>query len=444
MRKNKRILYCLKAISQTLPTLPSTESVIQTFSSWYQKLLALLDQLQYKPQVLSDVEDKEGRITSKYSQNITPSLELPRTPKKVFAKKVDCDINAENITLYKYFYGRPRKYLPKIPVYENDVPVIDAMTKLHDVAKERQAKNKLANVDDINLQKTELVAEQIIEHSQRRADLFFYLLVAIYKKNVTLNKNDTEKQHGIGSPTNLGTNGCHCSLFPNAKLDPIPPRFIPPIIADFFKSPSPTLDGTHFGEVLNMTEELPRLVNEFDCHLEGKVHNPSNPVRRLTNITNRVAIGWWTPKQGMDEFYRNMDLFFTDFDTKNYKKIGKKNPQAMKKIAEYQKEGTFRGATKDHQAMSDDYFHLLMRMRPEHLLKLSWLPELGQYYYLESFYSQMQAKEIFMAKPTPTLKVEEKTKQEHQNTGAKKAGKKKPVDDEEEFQPGFAPGRCVL
>lgn len=84
---------------------------------------------------------------------------------------------------------------------------------------ERKKKRLFAEIDDLYCQKINLVPELIQEHATRRVDLFFYLMIAVYKKGLYFDldgKKGTDKQHGSGQDSR-GTAGCHSSLITNVK-----------------------------------------------------------------------------------------------------------------------------------------------------------------------------------------------------------------------------------
>lgn len=287
-----------------------------------------------QPQHLDDrPTTKLSRKPKNFSDNFTPSLSMPDRPKA------------------KYFKDNCGKSL----LFATTKKIPERMLELQQEIKN----NPNANLDDLELQRVEELWEQIITHAMMRSKLFFYLLVAVYGMKVTMNKDFTVKQHGRGSEA-ANTNACHDSLFASTRIESTPSIWIPKIISDFFGSKPMSLIGTHFGELLNNTTELSRLVNEFDMHLEGKVTDPSNTVRHLINIVNKVSHNHMDPRAGMDAYYQEMKLFFNEFETKNQLNIGAKTPRAMARIAELQKLGTFEGANEEQNAMSDNYFNLLM------------------------------------------------------------------------------------
>jgi hypothetical protein len=227
----------------------------------------------------------------------------------------------------------------------------------------------LAEVDKLLLQKIKMLEENIREHAARRVDLFFLLAIAVYKKNVYITKGPTVRQHGIGSKKKTGTAGCHASLFPNpvCQIIPSPPanmvsNYLTWTLSFFKKSevkavaliaappaePLPLLAGTYLEDVLNMTTELPVLVNDFDGHMEGKFQ-ASSAVKACLAILNRVSTGAIDPVQALTEYCRIMILFFNhmeyNYGTKEPKYFNHGSvlaPVAFREVMRCEKEGTFR------------------------------------------------------------------------------------------------------
>lgn len=404
----------------TLNYLPSISTIKDKVKNACNSLSELFEKLKYKPQHLEDrKKKKQYRNTAEYGHNVTPSLRLPELPTKIKPANVENDEPEKPSTYYQLFTAlfsfKNKNNPPDKPRFVDNIPIVDKIRKLEKQIQERLAANKNADIDDLETQCVEAIWEQIIEHAQYRADLFFYLLVAVYNKKVIFNKDDTKKQHGIGSQE-CGTNACHSSLFPNVRIEPIPYQWLPPIIAQFFPKKTVSLAETQFAENLNLTVELRKIVNTFDCHLEGRVHDPSNPVRTMVNIMNQVANGNWTPKEGMDKFYQRMHIFFENFVKEDYKTVAPLTPKALMRVYDFQKEGTFKGATKDHSAMSESYFHLLLGLSKGQIQHLKWMPKIIADLYIESIYKSIQDKEIFASKPTPRAELSEadqRTKEIH-------------------------------
>lgn len=246
----------------------------------------------------------------------------------------------------------------------------------------------LEQIDLLKLQQVEAAPENIREHSARRIDLFFHLLIAVYKQNVTIQKAHTGLQHGRGTEETM-TAGCHPSLFPCLEFHLIPPP--QPAAADnsrsyasyltnnpvtqtvwsyvtdnkvvntassFFKTTKPKyfppdgqiLTGMHFEQALNITTQLPVCVNQFDMHLEKRGTEPSSLVKIAENILERTSRGLIYPTQGLDEF---CDAYYSMLNSLHheyvkpgisYKAKGTRGewPQSFAKILEYQAEGAAR------------------------------------------------------------------------------------------------------
>lgn len=229
--------------------------------------------------------------------------------------------------------------------------IVERMRQLH---LKQLAATSVSEISNIVLEKVELVAPLIKEHASRRVDLFFYLLVALFGTNVMIEKSNTIKQHGGGN-NSLGTQACHSSLFPNLKIEPYSQW-------SFFTSSKPfSLEGTYFAEALNMTVELPQIVNVFDGMLEGKKKETSY-VTDLVKILNAVAMKSLTPLQGMQKFFQIMTRFFDDFETKHTAKTELVNLPGLKKIWEYEKNGTFLGKANYDLTINEGYLFSLLRV----------------------------------------------------------------------------------
>jgi len=317
------------------------------------------------------------RKTKQYSANITAALELSETPKRELKTSIPNKIihpeapstifNVANSIATFFTYWNPK---PQVKTIQSVKPAIKKPTKkslknspMNDsveakmialVTKFNELKDPLdqdyKEAERILLEQIDLVEYEIMEHAQRRVDLYFYMLVAVYNAHAFVEKKTTNKQHGVGS-TKRGTNACHDSLFPHIKLSyPKPKPFTlwsfeitPPTI----RATPPTILGTHFEDSNNMTTELPKIVNVFDTYLElaspGHQSAPSRYLKSLLKDLNEVSQGTITPVDGMNRFLITMKDFFSDFekslnDKKNDKKFD--YPNVMKKIWKLQYSGT--------------------------------------------------------------------------------------------------------
>ncbi len=233
-------------------------------------------------------------------------------------------------------------------------------------------KDKKETHVSIILKSVKLLKNNIKEHAKRRVDLFFYLLISVYRKNVIVTKAETTKEHGKGSKAN-GTHACHSSLFPSISM-----QFSERGLRDN-KKKQLTLSGTFLEESLNSTVELPEVVNGFDGHIEGR-SKQSLVVQTCVNILNEVSAATIDPKQGMDKFFQNMHGFFNGSHDKYFAKSGKNTPSAAKKkVAKYEKEGTFFAASPNN-TVRDEYVHLMLRLKPDEIKKTENNPDLSEYY----------------------------------------------------------------
>jgi ankyrin repeat protein len=148
--------------------------------------------------------------------------------------------------------------------------------------------------------------EIIIEHAQRRVDLFFYTLIAYYNSGLKARIADTHFQHGIGQGK-LKTHACHSAILPGL-WDTVH-------ISEESTHRTSLLDGTHLQQSLNSTVELHCSVNYFDSHyVEGKKADDKMRSASLL-ILNRVSKGTINPIQGMIEFLSALRLRFDTVKT---------------------------------------------------------------------------------------------------------------------------------
>lgn len=216
------------------------------------------------------------------------------------------------------------------------------------------------DMDNIRVEKVQLIPELIKEHANRRVDLFFYLCVLVYKTNVIVEKGNTVRQHGDGDGA-VGTAACHSSLIPNPVFKPGPtladkaisqlPTFVRSLLNYFSAEHTVELqddcEDLFIRDTFNMTVILPVIVNKFDNLLEGTVTNPSELVLKALEIANRTSRGEINPLQAMDEFGAAINAYFNGQEIKYNDEILKpkddtKNAQSLALILKYQREGTHR------------------------------------------------------------------------------------------------------
>jgi len=161
--------------------------------------------------------------------------------------------------------------------------------------------NTLKNNTSNEEQGITLCKDYIIEHSNRRVDLFFYTLIAYYKSEFFSTRGRTYLQHGRGGRPGqhpqLRTQACHSSFLPSLVDKTIYHN------QNTGKQHRCQLSGTHFMDSLNTTIELPGLVNHFDQILENQLE-----CRILClNILRHVTSGALNPIEGLTLFLTLMD-----------------------------------------------------------------------------------------------------------------------------------------
>lgn len=151
----------------------------------------------------------------------------------------------------------------------------------------------------------ELCQDQIIEHANRRVDLFFYTLVAYYKTNYYPVLGMVNLQHGIGRSLTWEqgiTEACHSSFLPSLTDKTIFTN------EQLGKKDKCILSRTHFFDSINSTVELPCAVNRLDWLLE---HHYGFRLKCL-RILYEVSLGTLNPMEGLTVFLTLMDDILTD------------------------------------------------------------------------------------------------------------------------------------
>lgn len=130
------------------------------------------------------------------------------------------------------------------------------------------------------------IEKAIAFHALNRIDLFFYLLVAYYKKNKTIEMSKTRAQHGRGNSFR-NTHACHSCFFPSVTDN----------------ASTSILDDTHLMNSMNMTVELPTICNDLDGHIEGG-SQPSRCRKEALALLNQCSRGEITVEFGITQFVR--------------------------------------------------------------------------------------------------------------------------------------------
>ncbi|KTD54294.1 hypothetical protein Lsai_3116 [Legionella sainthelensi] len=204
----------------------------------------------------------------------------------------------------------------------------------------------------------------IIEHANRRVDLFFYTLIAYYKTSFFPTYTQTTLQYGKGRTIDDGciTEACHSSFTPSL-LDNIIYRNKE--TGEKLKS---LLSNTHLLDNLNSTVELPSFVNDLDDVLE----NTCRP--QCLEIIRRTSIGEINPIQGLTIFLTMMQNVLRDlkekaepkstscFSQHSFLKQKSINPVLIDLVTTGTLSDTFSDET---QTVTDEYIQLLLRMKPD-------------------------------------------------------------------------------
>lgn len=371
------------------------------FSSAYISAYTYLTTPSAPPEI--PAKPAKTRRKSKYEDNLTASIALPERPK---LKQKACKLTSSNhsaaaaaMTTTGYVISSVASLFQKKPALppadaapdvvaapkprklnkdDIDVKMTNLVAQFNELCEQLEKlpdpKNPAA-VAQINHEQEQLLMEQInlveyeiLEHAQRRVDLYFYLCVAVYQQNAGIEKKSTHKQHGSGTNAH-GTNGCHDSLFPHVKFRF--PKTTSNMLWSIVTTP-PSIRGTHFEDTNNMTSELPKSVNDFDCYMElatpGKQSGPSKFVNKLINDLQLVSQGKITPIDAMNRFLKVIaDDFFDDFEEKHLNGGTFEFPNVMRRIWELQRMGTVRARSDDSHAVDHLYLCSLLRVRPEHV-----------------------------------------------------------------------------
>lgn len=199
----------------------------------------------------------------------------------------------------------------------------------------------------------------IVEHANRRVDLFFYTMIAYYRTNVLPIEGHTILQHGRGrtleDETNL-TQACHSSFTPSLLDQTIYKK----------TGQRSLLSGTHLLDSLNSTVELPPFVNAFDDILES-ICRP-----KCIAILQKVATGELNPVQGLNIFLTMMNTLLSDFERQAGEKrysglahpiFSSTSAYVSPKLIALVNKGTLKSTfIEEREAANEEYVQLLLRM----------------------------------------------------------------------------------
>lgn len=208
-----------------------------------------------------------------------------------------------------------------------------------------------------------LCENYIVEHANRRVDMFFYTLIAYYQTMLTPVEGHTNFQYGIGQPIGTsGTQACHSSFTPSLVDETI---FYNEGEQIKYKS---LISRTHFAQSLNATVELPSIVNAFDDILES-ICRP-----KCLDILREVSCAHIDPIRGLCDFLSMMNTILEDFKrqalSKNYTALTYPNLNMHRyihpKLINFVIKGTVE-ASYDPQSntVNDQYLQMQLRLTPE-------------------------------------------------------------------------------
>lgn len=186
-----------------------------------------------------------------------------------------------------------------------------------------------------SMQQVNQYAKHIRYHAEWRANLFFLLCIAYYKKDRLVFSNRTRLQHGRGIKPHL--NACHTSILPS--------------LIDFkqteesiIKSRGSLIDHTLLDHWNNMTVLCPHIVNEADFFLEGLYAETCIYRKQLLATLCGVSLGLLDPVFGMRCFYRIMNKAFT-FLLEEIQTRTIPEGDTLYRVFRLQEKGTFRHAS---------------------------------------------------------------------------------------------------
>ncbi|WP_133128696.1 hypothetical protein [Legionella nagasakiensis] len=205
----------------------------------------------------------------------------------------------------------------------------------------------------------------VIEHANRRVDLFFYTLIAYYKTGIVPTTGRTNLQHGKGRNSiahrNI-TEACHSSFIPSLVDKTIY------LNRGSRKRHKSLICDTHLMNSLNSTVELPSFVNHFDDLLESACRES------CLKILDEVSVGIINPIEGLSAFLNMMQDTLNNLKCQTERErhsavarhslIGSRG--ITLKIIDLVTQGTLSTTfAAGEKTASDDYIQLLLRITSE-------------------------------------------------------------------------------
>lgn len=207
-----------------------------------------------------------------------------------------------------------------------------------------------------------LSVDNLLEHANRRVDLFFYTLIAYYKSELIPVRGRTSLQHGRGRHVRDDrsiTEACHSSFTPSLVDSTIYQN------APSKKKRKGLLCGTHLMDNLNATVELPSFVNDLDDVLEKMCGN------QCFAILRNVSLGAINPIEGLNQFLKEIQTALLNIKKQvetnqcsnlvRHSFVGKKEFNC--KFIDLVLRGTLKTTfSQENQCVSDDYLQMLLIM----------------------------------------------------------------------------------
>lgn len=180
--------------------------------------------------------------------------------------------------------------------------------------------------------------DNIIYHATWRANLFFLILVACYKRQRIIQIASTKHQYGKGIAPYI--QACHSSPFPGLSDRDLNDARIRFRQTCFFNK-------SFLSHWNAMTVGCPVLVNEFDSFFEGG-GSGSLYRKNLLVVLNQCSLGVCNPLVGMQVFY-SMMLKLLDDRQIFLDRCEPSERRAAKRVVALQKRGMFHHSTKDYR-----------------------------------------------------------------------------------------------
>ena len=183
-------------------------------------------------------------------------------------------------------------------------------------------------------------------HASRRMDLFFFTLIAYYNSKLTIDIEQTNRQHGQGSEK-TNTAGCHSAILTSlwdTEKQRTSHQYNTRNATGMISYRTGILNGTHFEDSLNLTVELDKSVNYFDSYyIEGRSKTNMKMRACALEILNDVSSGKLDPIQGMNKFLQRFNNHFLTVQEPyiNHKEIPTSPKNTRASIFEAQYKGSF-------------------------------------------------------------------------------------------------------